>query len=138
MIILYFSLRFLISDGFNLFTNYKFGTNCLESTKSQCQAAIWNYASVLNLQGNEHYLFIQDILTLATIVLSIIFFFIYRKQQYRFNEEIDKNRQTEDDFTIFVSNIPLLDFPNAEEVRKMKHSDRYELYHRLHLWDYFE
>ena len=35
----------------------------------------------------------------------------YRKVQYRMYEIIDAKNQTQDDFSIFVENIPILNFP---------------------------
>lgn len=52
-----------------------------------------------------------DILNLVTIILSIIFFSFYRKRQYEIYDSIDANFQTQDDYTLFVEGIPILDLP---------------------------
>ena len=136
MITLYFLLRFIICDAFNLYTNIALGSICKSLKEAECENIFWNYASVINLQGNPQMLYLQDILNLVIIVLSLIFFFIYRKIQYELNKEIDKNHQTEDDFTLFISGIPLLDFPSNQELKKMKTTQSIELYHRYHLWTF--
>ena len=92
MIILYFFLRFLICDGFNLITSYIYGNYC--DSKTDCQPALWNYASMVNNKNQKQFIQIQNILNLATIVLTILFFFFYRKGQYNLNKAIDKNQQT--------------------------------------------
>lgn len=94
MVIIYFFLRFLLCDGFNLYSNIVFGSKCKSLEKDVCEDTIWNFASAINLDGNEQTFWIQDILNLAIIVLSLIYFFIYRKRQYSINKMIGKNRQT--------------------------------------------
>jgi hypothetical protein len=43
------------------------------------------------------------------VVLSIVFFLIYRKIQYRIFDQIDIGVQEQDEYTIFIENIPVLD-----------------------------
>jgi hypothetical protein len=52
-------------------------------------------------------LYLDDILTLAAVVLSIIFFFFYRRYQFTIYNEIDRRYYTQDDFTIFIENLPV-------------------------------
>ena len=49
----------------------------------------------------------DDILTLTAVVLSIIFFFFYRRYQFTIYNEIDRRYYTQDDFTIFMENLPV-------------------------------
>lgn len=51
-----------------------------------------------------------DLLCLIVVIGSIIFFILYRKIQYTIYDKIDAEHQTQDDYTIFVENIPILDF----------------------------
>jgi len=51
-----------------------------------------------------------DVLNLITIVGSIIFFVRYRQIQYEIYDNIDKSHQTQDDFTVLIENIPIMDF----------------------------
>ena len=55
---------------------------------------------------------ITDILLLAVTVILMFYFLGYRRIQYSMYDKIDKEKQTQDDFTIFVENIPILNFPN--------------------------
>lgn len=48
----------------------------------------------------------MDILNLVTIVCSIIFFFLYRKQQYEIYTIADLSNTSQADYTIFVEDIP--------------------------------
>lgn len=52
----------------------------------------------------------MDVLNLITIVGSIIFFVRYRQIQYEIYDNIDKSHQTQDDFTVLIENIPIMDF----------------------------
>jgi hypothetical protein len=51
-----------------------------------------------------------DVLNLITIIGSIIFFVRYRQIQYEIYDNIDKSHQTQDDFTVLIENIPIMDF----------------------------
>jgi len=70
----------------------------------------------------------MDILNFSVIILSIPFFLIYRKIQYTIYSDIDWEHQTEDDYAIFIENIPTLDFPDTSE-KKVK----LEFSYRVHL-----
>ena len=74
------------------------------------------------------------------VVLSILFFFFYRKDQYGKAQLLNNKNQVEEDYTILVENIPLIDFPSKAENKKIRTNqvDNMELYHRQHLWKYFE
>ena len=46
---------------------------------------------------------------------------MYRRLQYKMYDKIDKENQTQDDFSIFVENIPILNFPkHADEEGKFQ------------------
>lgn len=83
---------------------------------------------------------IQDILSLAVIVLSVVFFFLYRKRQYNKAKVLNDRNQVEEDYTLLVENIPLIDFPSKNENKKqrMNQDEISQLYHREHLWKFFE
>jgi len=51
-----------------------------------------------------------DILNLVTVIISIIFFNLYRKLQYRISSDIDQSQHTQDDYTLFCTNIPIMLF----------------------------
>jgi hypothetical protein len=56
------------------------------------------------------YVYTLDILCLLIVIGSIVFFILYRKLQYKIYDSIDSENQTQDDYTILVENIPILDF----------------------------
>jgi hypothetical protein len=61
-----------------------------------------------NKYGQDQWIMIVDILNLVGIVLTIFFFAYNRRRQYKLSSLIDSETQNEADYTIFVSNIPLL------------------------------
>lgn len=139
MIILYFICRFLVCDGFNLLTNIILGKYCNDDNQTECEPILWNMISIYNKKDNQKFIFIQDILSLVFVLLSVVFFFLYRKSQYSKAQLLNNKNQVEEDYTILVENIPLIDFPSKAEAKKMRanQGDRMELYHREHLWKYF-
>ncbi len=75
-----------------------------------------------NKYGQDKWIMIVDILNLVGIVLTILFFAYNRRRQYNLNSLIDCETQNEADYTLFVSNIPLLEFPKKGE--HIKKSDK--------------
>jgi hypothetical protein len=71
-----------------------------------------------NKYGQDQWIMIVDILNLVGIVLTIFFFAYNRRRQYKLSSLIDSETQNEADYTIFVSNIPLLEFPKKGEQNK--------------------
>ena len=72
-----------------------------------------------------------NIIFLASLVVSIVFFFIYRKVKNSWHRSIYSKNQTEESYTVMISNIPVLDFPRAGEVKS-------EFFYRKHLETYLE
>lgn len=86
--IFYIIFRILLCDTYNIVTNI-LGSFCQEiSAENPCQPSLWNYLSILNLTYSYDKLFIQYVLDLVTVVLSIIIFFFLRKKQYNFFKEL--------------------------------------------------
>jgi hypothetical protein len=56
------------------------------------------------------YVYILDLLCLIVVIGSIVFFILYRKIQYQISDYIDAENQTQDDYTILVEGIPILDY----------------------------
>jgi len=50
---------------------------------------------------------ISDLLDLGLVVISMVFFFFYKKYQFKIYNEIDRRYYTQDDFTLFLENIPI-------------------------------
>lgn len=71
-----------------------------------------------NKYGQDQWILIVDILNLVGIVMTILFFMYNRRRLYKLSALIDIETQSESDFTIFVSNIPLLEFPKKGEQTK--------------------
>ena len=95
MIIVYFIFRFLISDGFNLLTNIITGQFCNDESQTECYPILWNLLSIYNKKNNSKFILIQDILSLVVIILSVVFFFIYRKRQYNKAKVLNDRNQAE-------------------------------------------
>lgn len=49
-----------------------------------------------------------DVLNLITIILSMVFFNLYRKVQYKMDNLINGSQHTQDDYTLFLKDIPIL------------------------------
>ena len=101
-------LRFVTVDCFNLLSNLLGGDYC----EKECSQQFWTFASILYKTNREDLILSTDVLSLVTILFLIAYFLAYRKFQYKMYEVIDIKNQTQDDFTIFVENIPVLNFPH--------------------------
>lgn len=102
MIAVYFIFRFLVSDGFNLLTNIISGKYCNDDNQTECEPILWNLVSIYNKKDNQKFVFIQDILSLVFVILSVPFFFLYRKSQYSKAQLLNNKNQVEEDYTILV------------------------------------
>jgi len=102
MLVVYCIFRFLICDGFNLITNLVSGKYCADGSQTECEPYTWNVLSGFNKKSNPKLILIQDILSLVIVVLSIAFFFLYRKRQYNKAKVLNNRNQEEQDYTILV------------------------------------
>ena len=125
MCIVYLLLRFLLTDGFNVITNFM-ATFCSRDDVDLCGKNSFAKSSLYNKMTptSEKLIVIVDILNLATVVVSILFFFFYRKYQYGIYSLLDSNAHTQDDYTLFVENIPV--FMAVETTQSGKISFEYE------------
>lgn len=105
--IIYFLLRAVIVDIFNIITNLNDGQNC----EGECVEQFFTMASVLHKDNRLDLINVTDILTFCTIILSMVYFLVFRRAQYKIYCIIDEKNQTEDDYSIFVEDIPVLNFP---------------------------
>lgn len=105
MLIYYFILRFIISDAYNLYTNY-IGSDC--SRTQYCRPSIVQKLSIVNKLTHSGELFMVDLLNFAFVGISIIYFFSYDRYLYNWYYNMSVSIQTEDDFSIFVTNIPII------------------------------
>jgi hypothetical protein len=67
---------------------------------------------------------VLDLLNLASIVCSIIFFFYYRKEQYEIYKMVEISNVSQDDFSIFVEDIPF--FLSSVTKNGITNSDPYK------------
>lgn len=72
-----------------------------------------------DISNNENFT-LENILYLFSLLLAILFFVISRKLKNSWHRTIYLKNQTEDSFTILISNIPLLDFPKDTENKQNK------------------
>lgn len=49
----------------------------------------------------------MNILNNVMVIISILFFYLYRRYQYKIYGMLDVHNLTQDDFTVFVENIPV-------------------------------
>ena len=107
-LILYFILHFIVIDAFNLITNLSDGRNCV----GDCSSQLFSYASIIYKFNRKDLINVTDALSLVTVILSIVYFLFYRAVQYQVYCIIDKDNLTEDDYSILVEDIPILNFPS--------------------------
>lgn len=74
-----------------------------------------------------------DIFFLCSLVVAMAFFVVYRKAKNNWHRFIYAKNQTEEAYTLLVSNIPVLDFPKPGEGKSKS-----EFFYRKHLEDYLE
>lgn len=66
------------------------------------------------------------------VIVSIIFFFSYQRYQFRLFNEIDRRYYTQDDFTIFLENIPVF-IPTNTDSNTGEQVFYYEDYIKTHM-----
>lgn len=103
--------RILILDIFNIVTNLFNGDFC----EDKCSKQLWSLASIIHKNNRADLVHITNILVLVVCVVKVILFICYRSFQYSMYDKIDYQNQTQDDFSIFVENIPILDFPDRPD-----------------------
>ena len=113
MVIVYLVLRLVLADAFNLITNWyghDCGRNGVDWLKGCHNTDKYVRASISNKVLNNSQLHIVDLLDLGAVLFSIAFFVIYRFVEYREYVKHDVSEQTQDDYSIFVRNIPIILF----------------------------
>ena len=113
MVIVYLAMRLVLADGYNLISN-EYGHDCGRADVSwlrKCNSSdLYVQGSIVNKVLNSDQLKIQDTLTTIAVLFSIVFFFIYRVREYNEYINHDIHAQTEEDFSLFVRNIPTVLF----------------------------
>lgn len=105
MAIIYLILRFLVFDLFNIMKSID-GGYCAEVSSSDEPCAYFRSGYNLKSAKDQDVLNIIDILSLSFTVLSIVFFLIFRKQQYQLRDWLDFNEISQDDFTVLIEDVP--------------------------------
>lgn len=73
--------------------------------------------TLVNKMDQPHEVFMVDILNLVFVGFSIVFFICYQVYLFRWFIRLSVSIQTEDDFTLFITNIPvIIDADEHEEV----------------------
>lgn len=108
--LLYLFLISLISSIFSLIVNLLSHSNTCNNDDKTC-AELWVNLFV-RADSADSYL-IEDILFDVTILVAIIYFFVYRNMQNNLQKFMNEKHMTEDDYTVLISNIPLIDFPKV-------------------------
>lgn len=91
MLIYYFIIRFLVSDAYNLTTSY-LGFDCAKTT--HCNPSILQRLSVVNKISHINELFVVDILNLAFVGISMIYFSSYDRYLYNWFYDMSVSIQT--------------------------------------------
>jgi hypothetical protein len=78
-------------------------------------------------------LLVTDILYLCSLLVAMALFALYRKSKHSWHRSIYSKSQTEEAYTVLISNIPVLDFPKPGEGKSKS-----EFFYRKHLEDYLE
>ena len=105
MATVYLLIRFLVFDIYNILAS-KDGHYCasLIGSKEACAYTISGYN--LKSAQDQDALNIIDILSLAFTLISIVFFLIYRKKQFRLRDWLDFNEVSQDDFSVLIEYVP--------------------------------
>ena len=107
-------IRSLTIDIFNMVSSLLEGDYCFEN----CSRQFYTYVSVIYKYNREDLLITTNLFSLVTVGVMIFYFLIYRRLMYRMHDIIDSDSQTQDAFTVFVTDIPILNLvPGNEEVK---------------------
>lgn len=113
---------FVFVDAYQLFINI-LGNYC-NNNVNLCEGNAFGRFSTYNVYEDtsmKGYVYTMDILCLLIVIGSIPFFIMYRKMQYQIYDQINAENQTQDDYTILVENIPILDYKTGSS-KTNKHS----------------
>lgn len=80
-----------------------------------CSKQFWSIASIIHKYDRKDLIQTTNYLSLAVTVFSIIGFITFRCFQNKMYQTIDKENQTQDDFTIFVENIEIVDLNGLQD-----------------------
>lgn len=106
MSIFYLLLRFLVTDSYNIYSSMH-GHYCT-NFPTMCANLFNSYLSGYNKHTDEDapYLELMNTINIFMTVLSLLFCLYNRKVQYNLFEMLDQTDITQDDFSIWIENIP--------------------------------
>lgn len=104
----FFVLRFFILDLYSIY--FDWGQNSCRHLNDwvNCPKTIFTRLATLRRVEGEHSLFTFDLVNLAFVVLSIVYLIYCENHLHTVYHSVANTIQTEDDYSIFVFNIPVL------------------------------
>lgn len=106
-LIIYLVIHLLISDLYNLMTNMA-GEACGSGHLINCPKSFLTLMATTNKIGHKTPLQMLDIFNLVLVLVSILYFAFIRRLEYQKYNFYENELQTEDDFAVFVTGIPIL------------------------------
>ena len=105
--IFYLILKLLVMDAYTLYSSMK-GQYCTHlhaaNPKNLCAYTMSGYN--LKSAADQHAIDIIDCLALAYTILSVIFFFVFRRKLNTIRDWLDFNVVSQDDFAILIEDVP--------------------------------
>lgn len=117
-LIIYLVIHLLVSDLYNL-SAIMAGHAC-SNRFSRCPKTFTAMMAITNKLHIKDPLHTLDILNLVLIVVSILYFAFIRRSEYEKFDFYENEMQTEDDYAVFVTGVPILLYD--EERNKMVYS----------------
>ena len=114
--ILYLAMRLLLADGYSFYINW-IGKQCgnpLIANMGSCIMTKYTRGSIVNSVSGDSKYRLQSILNLIAILGSILCFMFFRKQHYESYIMQDLSEQSQDDYSLFVKNIPVAIFDKSQ------------------------
>jgi hypothetical protein len=101
----------VIHSAFNILSSEIAGGYCDKIEK--CNKGFWAKTSISNKYDRQDLVGVVNILDLVSIVVSIVYFGWSRRYFYKVSQNIDRSSVSQGDFTILVSNIPRIEYPES-------------------------
>jgi hypothetical protein len=100
-------MKFVVVDAYTLFASMhgNYCANLHTSTGKVCAYTLSGYN--LKAAADQHLINIVDILSLVFVILSMIFFSLFRRQLNKIRDWLDFNVVSQDDFSVLVEDIPM-------------------------------
>ena len=107
-LILFLMLKLLIVDAYTMWINMN-GSDCGGPLQKICRPKLFARLASSNRMSDKDTFVIADLLNLVFLVVSIVFWTIYERFSYKkLFIDVAAQIQTEDDFTVFAEDIPVI------------------------------